>query len=187
MAKRAEIAGQGLIILDATGVADRYGTNERLAGAGSRVLHRFGSRVLIGDMPARVARKATATAGVRSAHAGAVAKPPGRLNEVEALGVAAWNLRVSPEYARAKEERPHDGLRWDAVPGGGPLPPDGPGMTHVDDTPAGALGRDRARGHEHLSDRQRRGRHHHRRGPHRGSPVQRRRNGPRSWPRSRRA
>ena len=29
MAKRAEIAGQGLIILDATGVADRYGTNER--------------------------------------------------------------------------------------------------------------------------------------------------------------
>ena len=140
MAKRAEIAGQGLIILDATGVADRYGTNERLGDAGGRVLHRFGSRVLIGDVPARVARKATATAGVRSAHAGAVAKPPGRLTEVEAMGVAAWNLRMSAGYARAKEERPHDGLRWDAAPANGPVPPDGPGMTHVEDAPAGALG-----------------------------------------------
>ena len=135
MAKRAEIAGQGLIILDATGVADRYGTNERVRDAGGRVLHRFGSRVLIGDVPARVTRKASATTGLRSAHAGVVAKPPGRLTEVEAMGVAAWNLRLSAAYTQAKEQRPHDGLRWDAAPGGA-IPPDGPGMTHVEDVTA---------------------------------------------------
>jgi hypothetical protein len=140
MAKRAEIAGQGLIILDATGVADRYATNERVRDAGGRVLHRFGSRVLIGDVPARVTRKAASTPGLKSAHAGVVAKPPGRLTEVEALGVAAWNLRMSAAYAQAKEDRPHDGLRWDAAPPAGPIPPDGPGMTHVEDAPPGALG-----------------------------------------------
>src|SRR3954470_21242392 len=141
MAKRAEIAGQGLIILDATGVADRYGTNERLRDAGGRWHRRFESLVLIGDVPPRVSRKATATTGLRSAHMDAVAKPPGRLTEVEAMGVAAWNLRMSASYARAKEERPHDGLRWDAAPPAGPIPPDGPGMTHVGETPpAGAMG-----------------------------------------------
>jgi hypothetical protein len=96
--------------------------------------------VLIGDVPARVTRKASSTTGLRSAHAGIVAKPPGRLTEVESMGVAAWNLRMSAAYAQAKEDRPHDGLRWDATPTGGPIPPDGPGMTHVEDTPAGALG-----------------------------------------------
>ena len=142
MAKRAEIAGQGLIILDATGVADRYGTNERLADAGGRVLHRFGSRVLIGEVPARVTRKVAATRGLKAAHVGVVAKPPGRLTEIEAMGVAAWNLRVSADYARAKDQRPHEGQRWDAFQASGPvLPPDGPGMTHVDGAPPpGAMG-----------------------------------------------
>jgi len=140
MAKRAEIARQGLIILDATGVADRYGTNERLSDAGGRVLHRFGSRVLIGDVPPRVARKPATTPGLRSAHVGAVAKPPGRLTEIEALGVEAWNLRMSAAYAKAKDDRPHDGVRWDAATTDGRIPPDGPGMTHVGETvPPGAM------------------------------------------------
>ena len=51
-------------------------------------------------------------------------------------------------------------------------PPDGPGMTHVDDARPG-LGSPVSRGHEHLSHRQRRGRHHHRRRPDGGSPVHR--------------
>ena len=44
MAKRAEIAGQGLIILDATGVADRYGTNERVRDAGGVTSFAFRER-----------------------------------------------------------------------------------------------------------------------------------------------
>ena len=51
MAKRDEIAQQGLIILDAKGVADIRGTADRLGGAGGRILHRYGARVLIGEVP----------------------------------------------------------------------------------------------------------------------------------------
>lgn len=140
MAKRAEIARQGLIILDAAGVADRYGTNERVAQSGGRVLHRYGSRILIGEVPTTAGRKASAARGVRSYHASAVAAPPKKLSEAETLGLNAWNLRVSAGYATAKDNRPHDGQRWDAVGPTGVLPPDGPGMTHVgDEGPAGAL------------------------------------------------
>jgi hypothetical protein len=141
MAKRAEIARQGLIILDAAGVADRYGTNERLAQTGGHVLHRYGSRVLIGDVSAGAARKASATRGVRSYHPGAVRDVPKRLTEAETLGLGAWNLRQSTRFATAKVNRPHEGQRWDAVSPTAPIPPDGPGMTHVgEEGPAGALG-----------------------------------------------
>lgn len=140
MAKRAEIARQGLIILDAAGVADRFGTNERLAQTGGRVLHRYGSRILIGDVPATATRKASAARGVRSYHAGAVRDVPKRLTEAETLGLNAWNLRQSVRYATAKDNRPHDGVPWDDPTAAGPIPPDGPGMTHTGENgPPGAL------------------------------------------------
>lgn len=138
MAKREEIAGQGLIILDATGVADRYGTTERLAQTGGRVLHRYGSRILIGDVPATATRKASAARGVLSYHAGAAREVPKRLTECETLGLGAWNLRQSARFATAKDNRPHNGQRWDDASPTAPIPPDGPGMTHIgDEGPAG--------------------------------------------------
>jgi hypothetical protein len=68
---------------------------------------------------------------VRSIHAGAVREKPRGLNEAEAAGLAAWNLRTSRRYATAKAKRPRDGERWDTADGTPLLPPDGPDMTHV--------------------------------------------------------
>ncbi len=133
MAKRAEIARQGLIILDAKGVADRYGTTERVAGAGGRVLHQYGSRILIGDVTPTAVRQAAAARGVRSLHASAVREAPRKLTDVEMMGLDAWNLRQSPRFAAAKDNRPHDGVRWDDAGPAAPIAPDGPGMTHVSD------------------------------------------------------
>jgi hypothetical protein len=141
MAQRAEIAGQGLIILDAKGVADVRGTAGRLEDAGVRVLHRYGSRVVIGEVPRVGRRGVTAKRGVRSIHAGAVRDTPRGLSEAEAAGLAAWNLRASRRYATAKARRPRDGERWDTTDGTPLLPPDGPDMTHVSELgPARAVG-----------------------------------------------
>ena len=74
MAKRDEIARQGLVILDAKGVADIRGTAERLEDAGGRILHRFGARVVIAEVPATGARGVSAQRGIRSVHTGAVAR-----------------------------------------------------------------------------------------------------------------
>jgi hypothetical protein len=133
MAQRDEIAGQGLIILNAKGVADVRGTAGRIEDAGAGILHRYGSRVVIGEVPPAAGRGVTAKRGVRSVHRGAVADPPRGLSESEAAGVAAWNLRVSRRYATAKARRPHDGQRWDAAVATPLLPPDGPEMTYVDE------------------------------------------------------
>jgi hypothetical protein len=137
MAKRDEIADQGLVILNAKGVADIRGESARLEDAGGRIIHRYGSRVLIGEVPAGSSRGVTKQRGVRSFHTGAVREKPRGLTEAENLGLAAWNLRVSRSYATAKANRPMEGRRWDA-PGAVPLiPPDGPGMTHAGDDRAG--------------------------------------------------
>ena len=141
MAKRDEIAQQGLVILDAKGVADTRRTAERLEEAGGRILHRYGARVLIGEVPPGAGRGIAAQRGIRAVHTGPVREKPRGLTEAESLGVAAWNLRVSRRYATAKANRPADGLRWD-IEGETPLiPPDGPGMTHTaDEAPALGFG-----------------------------------------------
>jgi hypothetical protein len=133
MAKRDEIAQQGLIILDAKGVADIRGTADRLGGAGGRILHRYGARVLIGEVPPAATRGVAGQRGVRSVHTGAVREKPRGLTEAESLGLAAWNLRVSRRYATAKAKRPREGEPWDLVGATPLIPPDGPEMTHVDD------------------------------------------------------
>src|SRR4249920_940336 len=99
MAKRDEIANQGLVILDAKGVADTHRTAERLVDAGGRILHRYGARVLIGEVPPGAGRGIAAQRGIRSVHTGAVREKPRGLTEAESLGVAAWNLRASRSYA----------------------------------------------------------------------------------------
>ncbi len=141
MAQRDEIAGQGLIILDAKGVADVRGTAGRLEDTGAGVLHRYGSRVLIGEVPPAAGRGVTTKRGVRSFHRGRRPRHARGLNETEMAGLAAWNLRVSRRYATAKAKRPLDGQRWDAAGVTPLMPPDGPAMTHVGEAePARALG-----------------------------------------------
>ncbi|HEX9435845.1 MAG TPA: hypothetical protein VGA16_01645 [Candidatus Limnocylindria bacterium] len=132
MSKRDEIAGQGLVVLDAAHLPDTFRVTDGVRDRGGRVLHRYGKRILIGALPTAAARGVTRTKGVVRYHAGAVDARPRGLTQTEALGVAAWDLRQSRPFETAKKERPHDGLRWDATGvAAGPQPPDGPGMEHV--------------------------------------------------------
>lgn len=132
MSKRDEIERQGLVVLDAPQLPDTFRAIDGLTARGGRVLHRYGKRIVIGDLPASAARGVTRTPGIAAYHAGAVARRPRGLSPSEALGVAAWDLRQSRAFATAKKKRPHDRLRWDATGvAAGPQPPDGPGMEHV--------------------------------------------------------
>ena len=45
------------------------------------------------------------------------------LDEVGQLGLAAFALRVMPEYAEAKGQRPNDGEDWDDTDADAPAPP----------------------------------------------------------------
>ncbi len=128
-----------IILLDGDDVPESYRVSELIESNGGQVVHRYGSRVLIGSVPAEVERGLTSRRGVRSVRAESIGRRVPRLSEAESLGVAAWNLRRSVTYAEAKAARPLDGERWDPGDVGGPLPPDGPGMVHVDEPePQGA-------------------------------------------------
>ncbi len=142
MLEDGAVAGQQLILLDSDQVNKTLSVSDDLARRGGRIFHRYGTRVVIGDVPTPAAQGVAGTPGVVSHHAGAVADRPQRLSPTEALGVGAWNLRHSREYATAKKQRPHDGVPWDATGiSAGPQPPDGPGMEHVtEEGPAGPKG-----------------------------------------------
>lgn len=142
MRDHERVEGETLVMLDSDQVNKTMSASDDLARRGGRVLQRYGTRVVIADLPASVSRGVTRTPGVVSMHPGAVAERPQRLSATEALGIAGWNLRRSREYETAKKRRPHDGLPWDVsgvAPG--PQPPDGPGMVYVTETgPAGPKG-----------------------------------------------
>ena len=133
MAKRDEVAGQGLIVLEGKGLPNAFGAADRLEAAGGQVVHRYGSRILVGDVP-RQATRGVAGRGMR-AYTAALPETPKKMSETEAIGVEAWNLRHTRRFASAKADRPHEGERWDAAERVGPVPPDGPGMEHVEEQP----------------------------------------------------
>ncbi len=138
MADRPQLAGQQLIVLASDEPAVARRATAAMGGLGGRVLHRYGPRVVIADVRRGAAEAIGGLNEVRSVHAAAVDTPPAGLTAGEELGVAAWNLRRSASFAAAKQERPHDGVAWDGQTG--PLPPDGPGMVHVEETPLGLFG-----------------------------------------------
>ncbi|HEX5746850.1 MAG TPA: RICIN domain-containing protein [Archangium sp.] len=74
-----------------------------------RVLHRYGDRVrIVEPLPgAREEEEGPLDPGTRA-----------RLSPVEALGLAAFQLRSSPAYAQAKSQRPRQGQPWNFPPGG---------------------------------------------------------------------
>jgi hypothetical protein len=92
-------------------------------GQGGHVIHRYGPRVLIAQLPKQV------TESLRAAlHDAEVVAQPNELSPqatkdldpVGALGVAAFRLRKSPEHIRAKELGSPDDAAWNC---GGALPP----------------------------------------------------------------
>ncbi len=96
--------------------ADAFSRVEETEG---RVLHRYGPRVMIGEVPAGRVLEETANLARLAAD---------DLDAAGALGLAAFALRQSPEFAAAKANRPFDGADWDRE---GAEPPDlPPGMAH---------------------------------------------------------
>jgi hypothetical protein len=80
-------------------------------GAQPRVVHMYGSRVMVMEEPV--------DAAVRAAIADSMAPSAEVLNSLspeEQLGYAAYVLRESEEYLSAKAARPRDGEPWDASP-----------------------------------------------------------------------
>jgi hypothetical protein len=97
-----------------------------VAEEGAGATHRYGRRVLIAAVPPdgaqaveRQVPEVTVAAG-----AGAVDEATtSGLDEIEALGLEAFALRQSDEYAAAKARRPLDGEPWNTEEA---LPPDAP-------------------------------------------------------------
>lgn len=132
MSKRniVQTANQSLIILQTDELLDAHRTARSIEQSGGEVTHIFGSRVMIGNIPAGTQEGIAAAPEVRSLHADErVARAPARLTETEQLGLEAWNLRQSPEFEEAKRSRGRDGEKWDAPDM--VEPPDGPGMRHA--------------------------------------------------------
>lgn len=100
---------EGLIVVgaeapEAAAVAERVGE--------LRVLHRYSDRVKIVDLggaPEEVAVLATQPLEMPAIEG---------LTEAEALGIAAFRLRTSADYADAKRERPRQGEAWNLPEGG---------------------------------------------------------------------
>lgn len=81
-----------------------------------RVLHVYGDRVRIVEESAGMESRQLDRATTPTREFGVLAD--GALTEVEALGVAAFRLRSSAEYAKAKQHRVGQGKRWNFPPGG---------------------------------------------------------------------
>ena len=93
---------------------------------GARIFHRYGPRVLIGDVPRErtgAVRAAYSDADVAAAPRDLASAATDDLDPIGTLGLAAFQLRQSPEFIRAKEQRPGANAPWD---GDGLLPPDPP-------------------------------------------------------------
>jgi hypothetical protein len=87
---------------------------ESMEAPGTRIIHRYGPRVRIGEVP-------PSPEGEREAAPASI--PVEDLDAIGALGLAAFALRQSPEYAAAKAQRPYQDEPWD---GEHVLPPDPP-------------------------------------------------------------
>lgn len=116
-----------LVILPEGGAGARaaFAPEARLSANGGRIMHVYGDRVLIAEMPPGAEQPLAAAMG-RSAvieeDAKAAAKAAtGSLSEVEEMGVEAFALRQSAKYKQAKANRPRAGEEWDSGKGGEPL------------------------------------------------------------------
>jgi hypothetical protein len=127
--KRSTASSTKLITLRSEEMQEAHQAGAAIEEEGGQVLHMYGPRVMIAQVPASAERKVAAKKSVRSVSRETVARAPERLTEVEELGLEAWNLRQSPEFEEAKAERPKEGEQWDSPEIS--LPPDGHGMQHT--------------------------------------------------------
>jgi len=90
-----------------------------LAPAGGRIMHQYGTRVLLAELPP--GGEARLRSHSAMAEASFAAEADDDLTDTERLGVDAFALRQSPDYAEAKAARPHQGASWDGTDGSDPL------------------------------------------------------------------
>jgi len=116
------------IVVDAG--AAPHGVDELAAVVreGGGATHQYGRQVLIAAVPPHRARaivERQVPGATVTAEAAAIPESArGGLVEVEALGLEAFALRQSEEYAAAKASRHLDGELWDYEPAAAPAPPD---------------------------------------------------------------
>src|SRR4051812_46701671 len=96
---------------------------------GGRVVHRYGARVMIGEIPEHRSDQVRASIAPHTAEVAATPQQlapqaTAGLDEIGSLGLAAFSLRQSREYIAAKAQRPHQNAKWDT--GGALRPPDPP-------------------------------------------------------------
>ena len=95
-----------------------------LNAAGGRIMHQYGERVVIAEMPPGAEQPLSQSLGrsliVEEVQA-ADEKTLESLSEEEAMGVEAFALRQSDKFAKAKANRPRSGEAWDSDKGGEPL------------------------------------------------------------------
>ena len=99
--------------LEAASFSQEAAPEEQQAVPG-RVLHVYGDRVRIIEQQPGVESKPVVRAPTREF--GVMSNTS--LSELENLGVAAFNLRSSAEYAQAKQNRVGQGQEWNFPPGG---------------------------------------------------------------------
>ncbi len=93
-----------------------------LKGRGGRVMHQYGERVMLAEVPAGAETELESSVmGMMAAEPGAINIPAQDLSEAETLGLEAFALRNSAEYAQAKANRPRQGVDWDDKENGDPL------------------------------------------------------------------
>ena len=109
---------------------------------GARVIHQYGPRVMIGEVPKHLTKRVRAAlpAGHLASRAASLPdEATQNLDPIGALGLAAFKLRQSAKYIAAKKGRPHKGKKWDG--GGKLLPPDPPEhLQHLIQAPKKARG-----------------------------------------------
>lgn len=95
-----------------------------LNAAGGRIMHQYGERVVIAEMPPGAEQPLSQTFArslIVEEAAGADKHVLDTLSEEEAMGVEAFALRQSAKFAKAKSARPRAGEDWDSDKGGEPL------------------------------------------------------------------
>ena len=122
------------------GVADALA--ERISDTGGRVLHRFGPRVLIGQLTEGTRLQVSDLGGAVVASALNAPDPEdfADLDDTGLLGLQALRLRETSDFITAKAQRLLAGEAWDTA---NAMPPDAPsGMAGAapPDTPSGTAG-----------------------------------------------
>ncbi|MBA3316044.1 MAG: hypothetical protein H0T47_22495 [Planctomycetaceae bacterium] len=127
---RAVVGGDlSVVNLQSDDLANSYQAINAIEAAGGQVMHIFGPGLLIARVPARAQAALKKRSEVRPLRADGIALASEPTSEAEQLGLEAWNLRQSDQFADAKAERPRDGERWDLQEDS--VSPDGAGMRHV--------------------------------------------------------